>query len=67
MISLPEEKVLYSEIQKMENQMIYKIPIAIVPQYVIYNKEHVYIPEIEFPNMWFYFNLDLADWEIIKE
>jgi len=62
-----ELKMLYSEIQKMENQMIYKIPIAIVPQYVIYNKEHVYIPEIEFPNMWFYFNLDLADWEIIKE
>lgn len=62
-----ELKMLYSEIQKMENQMIYKIPIAIVPQYVIYNKEHIYIPEMEFPNMWFYFNLDLADWEVIKE
>lgn len=61
-----ELKMLYSEIQKMENKLVYKIPIAIVPQYVIYNQEHVYIPEKEFPNLWFYFDLDLADWSIKK-
>ena len=29
-----ELRMLYSEIQKMENKLMYKIPIAIVPQYV---------------------------------
>ena len=62
-----ELKMLYSEIQKMENHLNYKIPIAIVPQYVIYNKKHVYIPEMEFPNLWFYFDLNIADWEIMEE
>ena len=57
---------LYSEIQKMENELVYKIPIAIVPQYVIYNKQQLYIPEMEFPNLWYYYDLDLADWSIIK-
>lgn len=62
-----ELKLLYSEIQRMENQLNYKIPIAIVPQYVIYNKKHIYIPEMEFPNLWFYFDLNMADWEIRTE
>lgn len=62
-----ELKLLYSEIQRMENQLNYKIPIAIVPQYVIYNKKHIYIPEMEFPNLWFYFDLNMADWEIMRE
>lgn len=61
-----ELKLLYSEIQKMENKQMYKLPIAIVPQYVIYNQEHLYIPEMEFPNLWFYFDLDIADWSVIK-
>ena len=61
-----ELKMLYSEIQKMENRVIYKIPIAIVPQYVIYNQEHIYIPEMEFPNLWFYYDLDISDWSVIK-
>lgn len=56
----------YSEIQKMENEVVYKIPIAIVPQYVIYNREKLYIPEMEFPNLWYYYDLDLADWSIIE-
>ena len=61
-----ELNMLYSEIQKMENKQTYKLPIAIVPQYVIYNKEHLYIPEMEFPNLWFYFDLDIADWSVMK-
>ena len=60
-----ELKRLYSEIQKMETRIVYKIPIAIVPQYVIYNKQHMYIPEMEFPNLWYYYDLDLADWNTI--
>ena len=61
-----ELKMLYSEIQKMENELVYKIPITIVPQYVIYNKQKLYIPEMEFPNLWYYYDLDLADWSIIE-
>lgn len=62
-----ELKMLYSEIQKMENKLVYKIPIAIVPQYIIYNKEHLYIPEMEFPNLWYYYDLDLADWSLVEK
>ena len=61
-----ELKMLYSEIQKMEIEMVYKIPIAIVPQYVIYNRENLHIPEMEFPNLWYYYDLHMADWSIIK-
>ena len=61
-----ELNMLYSEIQKMESKLIYKLPIAIVPQYVIYNQEHIYIPEMEFPNLWFYYDLDIADWSVLK-
>ena len=47
--------------------LVYKIPLAIVPQYVIYNKEHMYIPEMTFPNLWYYYDLDIADWSVIEE
>ena len=58
---------LYSEIQLLENSLVYKIPLAIVPQYVIYNKEHMYIPEMTFPNLWYHYDLSIADWSVIKE
>lgn len=61
-----ELSMLYCEIQKMETDLVYKIPIAIVPQYVIYNKQNLYIPEMEFPNLWYYYDLDLADWSILE-
>lgn len=57
---------LYSEIQLLENSLVYKIPLAIVPQYVIYNKEHMYIPEMTFPNLWYHYDLNIADWSVIK-
>ncbi|MBR3601088.1 MAG: ABC transporter substrate-binding protein [Lachnospiraceae bacterium] len=62
-----EFKNLYSEIQLLENSVVYKIPLAIVPQYVIYNKEHMYIPEMTFPNLWYHYDLNIADWSLIKE
>ena len=58
-----EKNRLYAEIQKLESELVYKIPICILPQYVIYNKEHIQIPDMEFPNMWYYFDLDIADWK----
>ena len=61
-----ELSMLYSEIQKMETDLVYKIPLAIVPQYVIYNTQNLYIPEMEFPNLWYYYDLDLADWSILE-
>ena len=57
---------LYSEIQILENELVYKIPLAIVPQYVIYNKQHMHVPEMEFPNLWYYYDLDMADWSIVE-
>ena len=59
-----EKNQLYRRIQEMETQLVYKIPLCILPQYVIYNKEKLNIPEQEFPNMWFYFDLDIADWRL---
>lgn len=63
-ISMAKEKNrLYYDIQKMESMVVYKIPICMLPQYVIYNREHIQIPDIEFPNMWFYFDIDIEDWK----
>lgn len=59
-----EKNRLYQEIQELETELVYKIPICMLPQYVIYNKEHIDIPDMEFPNMWFYYDLDFADWNI---
>ena len=58
-----EKNKLYAGIQRLESELVYKIPICILPQYVIYNKEHIQIPDMEFPNMWYYFDLDIADWK----
>ena len=57
---------LYSEIQLLENELVYKIPLAIVPQYLIYNKKNIHIPDIAFPNLWYYYDLDIADWSIVE-
>ena len=59
-----EKNKLYRQIQELESQLVYKIPLCILPQYVIYNDEKLEIPDIEFPNMWFYFDLDIADWKV---
>lgn len=59
-----EREMLYEEIQKLEVDCAYKIPLAIVPQYVIYNKSKLYIPEMEFANMWYYYDLNLSYWEL---
>ena len=61
-----ELKFLYSEIQQLESSLMYKIPIAIVPQYVIYNKMYLHIPKMKFPNLWYYYDLDLSEWRITK-
>lgn len=58
-----EKSRLYYDVQKMEAMLVYKIPICMLPQYVIYNKEHIQIPDMEFPNMWFYFDIDIEEWK----
>lgn len=59
-----EKSMCYREIQNRENELVYKIPLAIVPQYVIYREEKLSIPLNEFPNMWYYYDLELAKWKI---
>lgn len=61
-----ERSQLYYEIQQLEREYVYKIPLAIIPQYIIYNKERVYIPDIQFPNMWFYYDLEISQWDLIE-
>lgn len=62
-----ERKMLYAEIQQMEKEQVFKIPLAIVPQYIIYNSNNLYIPEMEFPNFYYYYDLNMSQWEMIGE
>lgn len=62
-----EKKMIYQKIQQMEKEKVFKIPLMIVPQYIIYNSENLYIPNMEFPNFSYYFDLNMSQWEIIKE
>ena len=59
-----ERAVFYEEIQQLEVEHVFKIPLTIIPQYVIYNKERLHIPEMQFPNMWYYFDLNIEQWEM---
>ncbi len=59
-----EREMIYEGIQMLEVEYTYKIPLAIIPQYVIYNKNRLYIPEIEFANLWYYYDLELSQWEL---
>lgn len=61
-----ERERLYEEIQKLEIEHSFKIPLAILPQYIIYNKDRLSIPDISFPNLWYYFDVSISQWEIIK-
>lgn len=62
-----ERTMLYHEIQSMEAEELYKIPLVLVPQYVIYNEQELYIPAMEFPNMEYYYDLKLSQWELLSE
>ena len=62
-----ERKMLYREIQQMEKEQVFKIPLLIIPQYVIYNSDNLYIPEMEFPNFYYYYDLNMSQWELIGE
>lgn len=61
-----EKEKLYGEIQQLENELVYKIPLAIVPQYIIYNRERLELPSMEFPNMWFYYDIHIAQWKMVE-
>ena len=62
-----ERTMLYKEIQEMEMEQVFKIPLAIVPQHIIYNSKNLYIPDISFPNFYYYYDLELSQWELTKE
>ena len=61
-----ERTQLYQEIQQMEKEQMFKIPLIIVPQYVIYNSENLYIPDMEFPNLHYYYDFSVEQWELLK-
>ena len=58
-----ERAMLYNEIQEMEAEQVFKIPIAIVPQHIIYNVKNLAIPNISFPNFYYHYDLNLSHWE----
>ena len=62
-----ERTMLYKEIQEMEMEQVFKIPLAVVPQHIIYNSKNLYIPNISFPNFSYYYDLELSQWELSKE
>ena len=62
-----EKEFLYRELQNLETQLVYKIPLATIPQYIIYRKEKLHIPEMDFPNMWYYFDLNISRWSLEKK
>ena len=62
-----EREMLYGEIQKMETEQVFKIPLAIVPQHIIYNSKNISLPDISFWNYYYHYDLTLSHWEIIKK
>ncbi|MBR5597392.1 MAG: ABC transporter substrate-binding protein [Lachnospiraceae bacterium] len=62
-----ERAMLYGEIQEMEAEQVFKVPLAVVPQHIVYNSDNLFIPNISLPNFYYYYNLDLAQWELLKE
>ena len=62
-----ERAMLYNEIQEMESEQVFKIPIAIVPQHIIYNAKNITIPNISFPNFYYHYDLNLSHWEFIEK
>ena len=62
-----EKSMLYKEIQEMEAEQVFKIPIAIVPQHIIYNAKKLSIPDITFTDFNYYYDLYLSQWKILKE
>ncbi len=59
-----EKKLLYQKIQQMEKELVFKIPLIIVPQYIIYNSNNLYIPKMEFPNISYYYDLNMSQWKM---
>ena len=60
-----ERKMLYEEIQEMEAEQVFKIPLAIVPQHIIYNSNNLKIPDMPFPDLHYYYDLKLTQWKIL--
>lgn len=62
-----ERGMLYQEIQQLEREQVFKVPLIIVPQYIIYNSRNLSIPQMEFPNIFYYYDLNMAQWEMIGD
>ncbi len=61
-----ERQKLYEEIQDMEAAQMLKIPLVIIPQYIVYNAKNLWIPEMVFPNHYYYYDLNISQWELLK-
>jgi len=62
-----ERNDVLKELQKMEAEKVYKLPMFTLGNNVFVNTERVKLPEgIEFGNPWWRFDMHFEEWEIVK-
>lgn len=55
-----------SELQELEQEMLYKLPLYTIGHVLYINTDHVQIPDgVEFANPWYRSDIDFENWEIV--
>lgn len=63
-----EEDALLKELQELEQEYFYKIPLFTLSQVVYINDDRVEIPDnVTFGNTWYKYDVDYENWSIKKE
>ncbi|MFI3230163.1 MAG: ABC transporter substrate-binding protein [bacterium] len=62
------EKEYFLELQRLEQQGLYKIPMFVLNQVVYTNNERLNLPQdLNFGNSWYRYDVNLKDWSIKKD
>ena len=57
---------ILKELQTMEQENLYKLPLYTLGNNIFVNTQHVKVPDgVTFGNPWYLHDMDLANWEII--
>ncbi|MFI3230994.1 MAG: ABC transporter substrate-binding protein [bacterium] len=63
--SLEEKINILDELQILESEILYKLPLFTLPHMVYINEDRLLIPEgIEFGNTWYKYDMEFEEWEI---
>ncbi|MFI3226361.1 MAG: ABC transporter substrate-binding protein [Clostridia bacterium] len=58
-------KELLLEMQNLEQELFYKIPLFTIGQVIFINEDRIYVPEgINFGNTYYKYDIDFEEWEI---